>query len=118
MRANIFHYQGGYRADQRLYLDIGRFVGPDERGRWYAEDWYLDLVDVPGSPLELIDVDEIFEAHRCGLLDNTRCVEAVEIATRALVGGAAAHGNDVQAWLDDTAGGVVFFRDHRPGYGR
>ncbi|MCZ0912707.1 DUF402 domain-containing protein [Gordonia amicalis] len=117
LRANIFHYQGGYRADQRLYLDIGRFAGPDERGRWYAEDWYLDLVDVPGSPLELIDVDEIFEAHRCGLLDNTRCVEAVEIATRALVG-AAAHGNDVQTWLDDAAGGVVFFRDHRPGHGR
>ena len=38
-------------------------------------------------------------------------VEAVEIATRALVG-AAEHGNDIQAWLDAAAGGTVAFSDH------
>lgn len=111
LRANIFHYQGGYREGQRLYLDVGRFAGPDDAGRWYAEDWYLDLVDVPGTPPVLLDTDELLEAHRDGLLDTAQCVEAVEIATRALVG-TAQHGNDVQAWLDAAAGGVVAFSDH------
>ncbi|WP_238421563.1 DUF402 domain-containing protein [Gordonia sp. 'Campus'] len=112
LRANIFHYQGGYREGQRLYLDIGHFHGPDEHGHWHAEDWYLDLVDVPGTPPVLLDADELLEAHRSGLLETVRCVEAMEIAMRALVG-SAEHGHDVQAWLDATAGGVVFFRDHR-----
>lgn len=112
LRANIFHFVPGHRTGQRLYLDIGRFSGPDTQGRWYAEDWYLDLVDIPGRPLELIDVDEIFEAHRAGLLDTDRCVEAVAIATRALAG-AAAHGDDIQAWLNATTGADVLFLDHR-----
>ncbi|WP_374610939.1 DUF402 domain-containing protein [Gordonia sp. (in: high G+C Gram-positive bacteria)] len=111
LRANIFHYQGGYREGQRLYLDVGRFAGPDDDGRWHAEDWYLDLVDVPGTPPLLLDTDELLEAHREGLLDTAQCVEAVGIATRALVG-AAEHGNDIQAWLDAAAGGAVAFRDH------
>ncbi len=58
LRANIFHYQGGYREGQRLYLDVGRFAGPDDDGRWHAEDWYLDLVDVPGTPPLLLDTAE------------------------------------------------------------
>jgi predicted RNA-binding protein associated with RNAse of E/G family len=111
LRANIFHYQGGYREGQRLYLDVGRFAGPDDDGRWHAEDWYLDLVDVPGTPPLLLDTDELLEAHREGLLDTAQCVEAVGIATRALVG-AAEHGNDIQDWLDAAAGGAVAFRDH------
>lgn len=114
LRANIFHYLGGYRDGQRLYLDIGRFTGPDADGRWYAEDWYLDLVDVPGRPLELIDVDELFEAHSAGLLGTAECEEAVAIATRALVG-AAEHGHDIQRWLSVAAGGLVYFLDRPTG---
>lgn len=114
LRANIFHYLGGYRDGQRLYLDIGRFTGPDGDGRWYAEDWYLDLVDVPGHPLELIDVDELFEAHSAGLLGTAECEEAVAIATRALVG-AAEHGHDIQRWLSVAAGGLVSFLDQPAG---
>ncbi|WAC55734.1 DUF402 domain-containing protein [Gordonia sp. SL306] len=114
LRANIFHFTAGHRDGQRLYLDVGRFDWPDDDGRWHAEDWYLDLVDVPGHPLELVDVDELFEAHAAGLLDTTACEEAVTIATRALVG-AAEHGHDVQAWLDATVAGSVYFRD-RPGH--
>ncbi|MGC4935765.1 DUF402 domain-containing protein [Gordonia sp. DT30] len=106
LRANIFHYVAGYRPGQRLYLDVGRFDGPDEAGRWHAVDWYLDLVDVQGRTLELIDVDELFAAHGSGLLGVTECIEAVSIATRALTG-AAEHGNDVQAWLDEAVGGRV-----------
>ncbi|MCR5977406.1 DUF402 domain-containing protein [Gordonia jinghuaiqii] len=111
LRANIFHFVDGHRTGQRLYLDIGEFWGPDPDDRWHAEDWYLDLVDVPGRPLELIDVDEILEAHRIGLLDTSRCVRAFDIASRALVGAAEQH-HDVQSWLDAAAGGQVRFHDH------
>ena len=34
LRANIFHFVDGHRTGQRLYLDIGRFQGPDTDGRW------------------------------------------------------------------------------------
>ena len=110
LRANIFHFTPGHRTGQRLYLDVGEFSGPDGDGRWHAIDWYLDLVDVTGRPLELIDIDELFDATTASLLTTAQATEAVEIATRALVG-AAAHDNDVQAWLNDAAGGEVFWMD-------
>ena len=103
LRANIFHFRDGYRDGQRLYLDVGHFSGPDADGRWHAVDWYLDLVDVPGSPLQLLDVDELFEAHAAGLLGLADCDSAVAIAARTLVG-AAENGHDVQLWLDGTVG--------------
>ncbi|OBC05020.1 MULTISPECIES: DUF402 domain-containing protein [unclassified Gordonia (in: high G+C Gram-positive bacteria)] len=110
LRANIFHFVDGHRTGQRLYLDIGRFHGPDDDGRWHAEDWYLDLVDVPGRPLELIDVDELFDAHAASLLSTAECEEAVHIARRALVG-AAEHDHDIQKWLDTANGGRVSWLD-------
>lgn len=112
LRANIFHFRSGYRAGQRLYLDVGRFSGPDDAGRWHAQDWYLDLVDVPGHPLELVDVDELFEAHEAGLLGTPDCTAAIAIANRALIG-AAVRGDDIQGWLDAAAGGPVSFADRR-----
>ncbi|MFW0791556.1 DUF402 domain-containing protein [Gordonia sp. CPCC 205333] len=110
LRASIFHFVEGYRTGQRLYLDVGRFTGPDAEGRWHSEDWYLDLVDLPGSPLDLIDIDEIFDARVAGLLTTLQCEQAVLIATRALVG-AAAHDDDVQAWLDAEVGEKMTWLD-------
>ncbi|MFC0316579.1 DUF402 domain-containing protein [Gordonia phosphorivorans] len=108
LRANIFHFTDGYRSDQRLYLDVGRFHGPDSRGRWHAVDWYLDLVDVPGSDLALIDVDEVFAAHAAGLLTTAEATEATEVAVTALTGAAAA--GDIQTWLDAQVGGRLDWR--------
>lgn len=105
LRANIFHFVEGHRLGQRLYLDVGQFSGPDAAGRWHATDWYLDLVDVPGTPLELIDIDELFDAHAAGLLTTAQATEAVEIASRALAGAAGAGG--IQAWLDAEIGAVL-----------
>lgn len=109
LRANIFHFTGGYRSGQRLYLDVGRFSGPDHDGCWHAVDWYLDLVDVPGRPLDLIDVDELFEAHAAGLVTTAEATEATEIAVRALTGAAAA--GDVQTWLDSQVGDRLTWSD-------
>lgn len=111
VRANIFHFREGHRAGQRLYLDIGRFAGPDEAGRWHAVDWYLDLVDVPGTPLELIDVDELFEARVAGFVTTAEATEAVEIAAAALTGSIAA--GDVQAWLDAEIGDRLTWLDRQ-----
>jgi len=102
LRANIFHFVEGYREGQRLYLDIGAFSGPDADERWHAVDWYLDLVDNPGEPMELIDVDELFAAHAAGLLSTADCEDAIRIANTALVGAAQAGG--VQEWLDRQVG--------------
>lgn len=111
LRANIFHFrEPDYRPGQRLYLDVGEFTGPDADGRWHATDWYLDLVDVVGRPLELIDVDEVFDAHADGYLTTAQCELAVQIATRTLVG-AAERAHDVQGWLDDAVGEPVTWRD-------
>ncbi|MFT3899862.1 MAG: DUF402 domain-containing protein [Gordonia sp. (in: high G+C Gram-positive bacteria)] len=104
LRANIFGFRDAdYRPGQRLYLDIGEFTGPDADGRWHATDWYLDLVDVTARPLELIDVDELFDAQAAGYLTVAQCTRAVDIAANALAG-AARHGDDVQAWLDEQVG--------------
>lgn len=110
LRANIFHFvEGDPQAAQRLYLDVGRFLGPDDAGCWHSVDWYLDLVDVPGTDLELIDVDEVFEAHAAGLLTTAEAVDAVAISTRALTGAAAA--GNVQDWLDAQVGEQLTWLD-------
>lgn len=109
LRVSIFHFTPGHGDGQRLYLDVGQFDGPDEDGRWHAEDWYLDLVDVPGRPLELVDVDELFDAHAAGYLTTQECDQAIAIATRTLLG-AARHGDDVQAWLDAEVGTELRWR--------
>ncbi|MGB3698906.1 MAG: DUF402 domain-containing protein [Gordonia sp. (in: high G+C Gram-positive bacteria)] len=102
LRANIFHFVEGYREGQRLYLDIGEFSGPDGDGRWHAVDWYLDLVDRRGEPLELIDIDEVFAAHAAGLLSTADAEDAVQIATATMTGAARVGG--VQEWLDAQIG--------------
>ncbi len=114
LRANIFHFHNpDYRPGQRLYLDIGEFWGPDVDDRWHARDWYLDLVDVDDKPLELIDVDELFDAHTAGYLTTAQCEKAVATATTVLVG-AAEHRHDVQAWLDGQVGEPLTWRVSPP----
>lgn len=97
LRATIFHFRPGFERDQRLYLDIGEFTRADAQGCWHSEDWYLDLIERSGR-IELDDVDELFDAHAAGLLPREHAEAAVHIATRTMTG-AAAHGNDVEAWL-------------------
>lgn len=111
LRANIFHFTEGYRFGQRLYLDVGRFSGPDSDGRWHGVDWYLDLVDVPGRPLELVDVDELFEAHAAGLVTTAEATEATGIAVGTLTGAAAVA--NVQDWLDAGVGEPLTWLDRR-----
>ncbi|MGI9124362.1 MAG: DUF402 domain-containing protein [Mycobacterium sp.] len=99
LRANVFHFNPGYERDQDYYLDVGHVLpGPE---RWQAEDHYLDLVVRNGRDTELVDLDELLEAHRMGLLSAETAEGALRRAITA-VDGLAAHGHDLNAWLAST----------------
>ncbi|MCX6484464.1 MAG: DUF402 domain-containing protein [Mycobacterium sp.] len=96
LRASVFHFTPGNERDQDFYLDIGRIsVGPD---RWHTEDHYIDLVVRTGQGTELVDADELFEAHAHGLVTTETAEAALRSAVTA-VDGLAAHGHDLNAWL-------------------
>lgn len=96
LRASVFHFTPGHERDQDFYLDIGRIsVGPD---RWHTEDHYIDLVVRTGQGTELVDADELFEAHAHGLVTTETAEAALRSAVTA-VDGLAAHGHDLNAWL-------------------
>lgn len=99
LRANVFHFNPGYERDQDLYLDVGTITVGAER--WLTEDHYLDLVVRTGRDTELVDVDELLEAQRLGVLSTEAAEEALRTAFTA-VAGLAAHGHDMNAWLADT----------------
>lgn len=99
LRANVFHFNPGYERDQDHYLDVGTITV--DADRWQTEDHYLDVVVRTGRDTELVDVDELLEAHRCGLL-STETAEAALRTAVATTAGLAAHGNDLHAWLAST----------------
>ncbi len=96
LRATVFHFTPGHERDQRVYLDIAEVRR--EGDVWHTVDWYLDLVEHPGRPVELIDVDELLAASAAELLSAADSERAIQAAARAIAG-TAAHGHDVDAWL-------------------
>ena len=96
LRANVFHFNPGHGRDQDHYLDIGQ-ITPGPRC-WQSEDHYLDLVVRTGRDTELVDLDELLDAHRMGLLSAETAERALRRATTAIAG-LAAHGHDLNAWL-------------------
>ncbi|WP_442930488.1 DUF402 domain-containing protein [Mycobacterium sp. NBC_00419] len=96
LRANVFHFNPGHEREQDYYLDVADVIAGDTV--WHTEDHYLDLVVHAGDRTELVDVDELLEAHRQGLLS----AETAEAAIRRAVGaveGLARHDHDLTAWL-------------------
>jgi predicted RNA-binding protein associated with RNAse of E/G family len=97
LRATIFHFHPGREHDQDYYLDIGEFgeVGPK---LWRSVDHYLDILVRTGRETELLDVDELLQAHAAGLIGPDDARLAVERAT-ATIDGIAAHGRSLENWL-------------------
>lgn len=97
LRASVFHFRPSHQRDQDFYVDIGAFT----RGEWVwkSEDHYLDLVIRTGRDTELLDVDELLEAHSADLLDTATATRAIRTATTAIEG-IVAHGHDLERWLD------------------
>jgi predicted RNA-binding protein associated with RNAse of E/G family len=96
IRANVFHFNPGYERGQDYYLDVGDITAGDTV--WHTEDHYLDLVVYTGDRTELLDTDELLEAHRHGLV-STEAAESAIRRAMAAVEGLARHDHDLNAWL-------------------
>ena len=98
VRVSVFHFNPGYERDQDFYLDVGAIVVDGQV--WRTEDHYLDLVVRTGSGVDLLDVDELFEAVSAGLVTPENATAAVRTAAFA-IDGIASNGYDIDAWLSD-----------------
>ncbi len=96
LRVNVFHFNAGFERDQDYYLDVGSITVANDR--WETRDHYLDLVVCTGRGTDLVDIDELLEAHRGGLIDSATAQQALVTAVAA-VDGLASHGHDLNAWL-------------------
>jgi predicted RNA-binding protein associated with RNAse of E/G family len=96
LRASVFHFHPGHERDQDFYLDVAQIsVGAE---RWETEDHYLDIVVRTGRGADLVDIDELLQAHQDGLVTTDTAAGAFRRATAA-VEGLSAHGYDLNAWL-------------------
>lgn len=86
----------GHERDQDFYLDVCEIVRDGDR--WRLTDHYLDIVLQAGRGAAVMDVDEFVAAVALGLLDAGSAEVAMH-RTHAAVGGIAAHGYDLDAWL-------------------
>lgn len=99
LRANVFHFNPGYERDQDYYLDVANITVAADR--WQAQDHYIDLVVRTGRDTRLLDIDELLEAHRAGLVNLADTESALRTAVTTIEG-LAAHGHDLHAWLAGT----------------
>lgn len=96
LRATVFDWNPGHERDEDFYLDV---VSIDVAGdRWRTEDHYLDLMVYTGVRTDLVDVDELLEAHHMGLVDPDTAERALRCAVAA-IDGLASHGHDLHRWL-------------------
>lgn len=98
LRANVFHFSPGHERDQDYYLDVAAITVAD--GRWETEDHYLDLVVKTGYRTDLIDIDELLEAHQHGLV-STAVAESALANAVSTASALATHGHDLGAWLSE-----------------
>jgi predicted RNA-binding protein associated with RNAse of E/G family len=100
LRASIFHWNAGYERPQDFYLDIAE-ISVDGH-LWRTVDHYLDLVVHTRQRTELLDVDELLEAHHMGLISAETAERAILTAT-STIDALARHDHDLQAWLASNA---------------
>lgn len=96
LRVNVFHFNAGHEREQDYYLDVGEFTAGDYV--WRAEDHYLDIVTQVGRSTELLDVDELLDAHHHGLVSSRTAERAIQRAVYAITG-LAENNHDVARWL-------------------
>jgi uncharacterized protein len=96
LRVTVFHFNPGYELEQDFYLDVGRYTAG--AAAWHAEDHYLDIVLRTGVGAELLDVDELLEATRAGLITDDDAERAIRTAA-STIDALARHGYDLGHWL-------------------
>jgi predicted RNA-binding protein associated with RNAse of E/G family len=103
----------GHHRDQDYYLDIA-LIEPAPGGVWRLTDLYLDIVVGTGRSSRVLDVDEFVEAVGAGLIDAAAAEYAMH-RTHETVAALAAHGHDLDAWLDTE--GIALTWSGAPGSG-
>lgn len=96
LRANIFHFRPGVEHSQDFYFDIADISVKDEV--WSTRDLYVDLVSLTGSPVEVLDIDELAAATSAGYLTAEEAEGAID-ATLTAVEGITRHRDDAMEWL-------------------
>jgi len=96
LRVNVFHFNPGHMREQDHYLDVGEFT--PGKTVWHAEDHYLDIVTHTDQRIELLDLDELLDAHHLGLVSSQTAERAIQRAVHTIEG-LAANGHDVHRWL-------------------
>ncbi|WP_418154180.1 DUF402 domain-containing protein [Actinoalloteichus caeruleus] len=102
IRLSRWTWWPGEEADYDFYLDVAEITrSPEDPARWRTRDCYLDILVRTGRGVEVVDSDELIAAVRADLLSADSAERAMTAAHHA-VGGIAAHGYDVTAWLAST----------------
>lgn len=109
VRVTWFEHHAPHPRDGEFYLDIVDIAVDGDV--WRTRDLYLDVCVVPGRGLRVEDSDELLAAVAAGLLPAADAQRAMETTFDA-VGGIAAHGYDVDAWLAAHGVPVTWSRPH------
>lgn len=94
LRANIFHDR--QRGAAEYYFDVVDIT--IDGATWHTRDLYVDLISSPGSPIEVLDTDELAAATAAHLITAEDAERAINITLRA-VEGITRHNDNPMAWL-------------------
>ena len=96
LRANIFHFRDGVEEEQDFYFDVADIdVDGDV---WTTRDLYVDLVSNTGTPIDVLDIDELAAATSAGLITAEEAEKAIDVTLNA-VEGITRHSDDPMEWL-------------------
>lgn len=96
LRANIFHFRDGVEVEQEFYFDVADIdVDGDV---WVTRDLYVDLVSNTGTPIDVLDIDELAAATSAGYITAEEAEKAIDVTLNA-VEGITRHKDDAMEWL-------------------
>ncbi|WKD59522.1 DUF402 domain-containing protein [Corynebacterium caspium] len=97
LRANIFHNRPGQTTGlQDFYFDVADIT--IDGTTWHTRDLYVDLISNTGTPIEVLDIDELSAATAAHLITADDAERAINITLRA-VEGITRHHDDPMEWL-------------------
>ncbi len=96
LRVSIFHFRPGHEKPQDFYVDAAQITANNTT--WTTRDLYLDVVNVTGRSVEVLDADELAAATAAGYISPEECQYALDVTFKA-VSGIAQHHNSVMEWL-------------------
>lgn len=96
LRANIFHFREGVDVEQEFYFDVAEI---DVDGNvWRTRDLYVDLISNTGTPIDVLDIDELAAATSAGYITAEEAEKAIDVTLNA-VEGITRHKDNAMAWL-------------------